>query len=48
VFDAFMGPDGLSDPQETGLLLDDQEHPTEAGARLMAELLDAVGYRLAD
>lgn len=47
VFDALMGPDGLDDPQEKGLMLDDQEHPNEAGARLMADLVDALGYDLA-
>ena len=47
VFDALNGPDGLSDPEAKGLMLDDQEHPNEAGARLMADLLDALGYDLA-
>ena len=28
-------------------MLDDQEHPNEAGARLMADLVDALGYDLA-
>lgn len=47
VFDALNGPDGLTDPQDKGLMLDDQEHPNEAGARLMADLVDTLGYDLA-
>ncbi|NNC41594.1 MAG: SGNH/GDSL hydrolase family protein [Acidimicrobiia bacterium] len=47
VFDALNGPGGLEDPQQKGLMLDDQEHPNEAGARLMADLLGALGYDLA-
>ena len=47
VFDALMGPDGLDDPEEKGLMLDDQEHPNEAGALLMADLVGALGYDLA-
>ena len=48
VFDEYMGPDGTDDPQDRGLVMADQRHPTEAGAQLIAEMLHDLGYDLAD
>lgn len=39
----FMGPDGTNDPRDRELLVD-QRHPSEDGARLIAEMLDDLGY----
>jgi lysophospholipase L1-like esterase len=47
VYDEFMGPDGTDDPQDRGLVMTDQRHPTEAGALLIAEMLHDLGYDLA-
>ena len=44
VYDAFMGPEGTDDPYVKGLLDEDQLHPNAAGAALMAEMLDDLGY----
>jgi len=44
VYDEFMGPDGTDDPQDRGLVMTDQRHPTEAGALLIAEMLHDLGY----
>ena len=35
------------DPQDRGLVMTDQRHPTEAGALLIAEMLHDLGYDLA-
>lgn len=47
VYEEFMGPDGTDDPQDRGLVMTDQRHPTEAGALLIAEMLHDLGYDLA-
>lgn len=46
VYDEFMGPDGTDDPQERGLVMGDQRHPTAAGAELIAEMIRDLGYEL--
>ena len=38
-YEAFNGPDGTDDPYLTGLIADDQLHPTADGATVIAELL---------
>ena len=44
-YSAFNGPDGTEDPYLTGLIEDDQLHPTTEGSALIAELLyDASTY----
>ena len=48
VYDEFMGPDGTDDPQDRGLVLSDQRHPTPEGAQLIAKMLHDLGYDLAD
>lgn len=48
VYDEFMGPDGTDDPQDRGLVMTDQRHPTEAGVLLIAEMLHDLGYDLAN
>ena len=48
VYDEFMGPDGTDDPQDRGLVMTDQRHPTEEGAQLIAEMLHDLGYDYAD
>lgn len=48
VLDAFHGPDGTDVPCDEDLLQSDCDHVTAEGARLMAELLHALGYELAE
>ncbi len=43
VYREFMGPDGTNNPRDRELLID-QRHPSEDGARLIAEMLDDLGY----
>jgi hypothetical protein len=45
VYAAFMGPNGDEDPMDKGYVYDD--HPTEEGADLMAELFRELGYEYA-
>ena len=47
VYDEFMGPDGIDDPQDRGLVEPDGLHVTEAGGQLIAEMLRDLGYDLA-
>lgn len=47
VYDEFMGPNGIDDPQDRGFVNADQMHPTEAGVLRIAELLHDLGYALA-
>ena len=44
VYDEFMGPDGTDNPQDRGLVMPDQRHPTPAGVQLIAEMLHDLGY----
>jgi hypothetical protein len=44
VYDAFMGPDGVQDPRDYGLLGPDGLHPTSEGSDLAAELFQKLGY----
>lgn len=48
VYDEFMGPDHTDDPQERGLVMADQRHPTAAGAQLIAEMIRDLGFDLAN
>ncbi len=48
LFDEFMGPGGIDDPQTRGLVRSDQMHPTEGGVRLIADLIGDLGYDLVD
>ncbi|MEN8235803.1 MAG: hypothetical protein ABFR89_12885 [Actinomycetota bacterium] len=48
VYHEFMGPDGTNDPRDRELLLVDQRHPSEKGAKLIAGMLDDLGYDYAD
>jgi lysophospholipase L1-like esterase len=48
VYDEFMGPDGTDDPQDRGLVMTDQRHPTKEGAQLIAEMLHDLGYDYAN
>lgn len=43
VHEAFNGPEGTADPASEGLLASDGLHPSEAGHRLIAELLVEQG-----
>ena len=47
VYDGFNGPDHDQDPRAKGLIRDDGEHPSEAGAQFIAELLQQSGYAYA-
>jgi lysophospholipase L1-like esterase len=47
VYDGFNGPDHEQDPRAKGLIRDDGEHPSEAGAQFIAELLQQSGYAYA-
>jgi hypothetical protein len=44
VYDEFNGPSHDQDPREQGLIREDGEHPSEAGAQRYAELLQRSGY----
>jgi hypothetical protein len=48
VYAEFMGPDGTDDPQDRGLVMSDQRHPTAKGAQLIAEMLNDLGFNSAD
>ena len=45
VFDAWNGPDHREDPSEKGYTKDGV-HPNETGARIIADLLRAIGYQM--
>jgi hypothetical protein len=47
VYGAFMGPDGVQDPRDFGLLQSDGLHPTLEGSALVAELFRELGYEYA-
>jgi len=42
---AFNGPDGTTDPNTLGLLAVDGFHPNDAGHKVIADQLRALGYR---
>ena len=46
VYDTFMGADGSRDPVAAGFVQADEQHPTPAGAELIAELVHGLGYGL--
>lgn len=48
LYDEFMGPGGIDDPQASGLIAPDKLHPSEAGALLIAETIHDLGYDLAN
>lgn len=47
VFDEFMGPDGVDDPEAKGWIAGDHVHTNQAGAQRTAELIHDLGYELA-
>jgi len=44
VYDEFNGPAHDRDPRAKGLIREDGEHPSDAGAQRYAELLQRSGY----
>jgi lysophospholipase L1-like esterase len=41
---AFNGPNHDEDPKDKGYILPDGEHPSEAGAQVIAEAFRKLGY----
>jgi hypothetical protein len=46
VMERFCGTDCLEDPMEAGLLMEDQEHPTDEGAAIITQMIHDLGYGL--
>ena len=44
VYAAFNGPSHDEEPMDKGYIQSDGEHPSEAGAKAIAELLRKLGY----
>ena len=47
VYVAFMGPNGDDDPQDKGLMSNDEVHPTAQGNDLIVKLFRELGYQYA-